>query len=133
MEDCPFCKIRGGKIPTNIIWEDGNFFAFLEINPLNRGHTLLVPKEHTSSLFEMEAPLMCDFFRTAVKLSSQIKGAVGSERVSLAIQGFSVQHIHIHIIPVNSENKIKLQGNKRNTQGELLKTAKLVRSFINPK
>jgi len=76
MEDCLFCKIIKGEIPSYKIWEDENFFAFLDINPINPGHTILVPRKHLDYIFDLEEPLYSEIFRTVKKLSKPLKRAI---------------------------------------------------------
>jgi histidine triad (HIT) family protein len=97
MSECIFCKIIQGKIPCEKIYEDKNFFAFLDINPLNPGHTLLVPKKHVQWVDDYEP--FCDYWKTARKLSKVIKKALNPLLVSYVVYGLGVSHAHIHLIP----------------------------------
>ncbi len=86
-----------GEIPCYKVYEDENFFAFLDINPLNPGHTLLVSKKHVQWVDDYEP--FCDYWKTARKLSKVIKKAVNCVLVSYVVYGLGVPHAHIHLIP----------------------------------
>jgi histidine triad (HIT) family protein len=130
MEDCLFCKIIKGEIPSYKIWEDKNFFAFLDINPINPGHTILVPKKHLDYIFNLEEPLYSEIFKTAQKLSEPLKRAVGAKRVALAIEGFAISHIHIHLIPVNKVNDLDPNRARKANPEELSKIAYKIKKSI---
>lgn len=106
MEGCIFCKIAKGEIDSAKIYEDENYLAFLDSNPVNPGHTLLIPKEHVDHIFGINEPLYSGIFKTAKKLSKPIRNAVKSKRIGMSIEGFGVPHAHIHLIPINNVNEI---------------------------
>jgi len=97
MKDCLFCKIIAGKIPCWKVYEDKKFLAFLDINPLNPGHTILIPKKHVQWVDDYEP--FCDYWQTARKLSKIIQKALNSVLVSYVVYGLGVPHAHIHLIP----------------------------------
>ncbi|MFA5742784.1 MAG: HIT family protein [Candidatus Paceibacterota bacterium] len=104
MENCIFCKIISGEIPSAKIYEDEKVFAFLELNPLAKGHTLLIPKKHAQDIFDISQEDLKDIIEAAQKISLKLKEAFGAEGVNLvqrsgkaAEQG--VFHFHLHIIP----------------------------------
>lgn len=97
MENCIFCKIVKGEIPSEKVYEDENFFAFLDIHPLNPGHTLLIPKKHFQWVDDYEP--FCDYWETARKLSRTIKSTLNPMLVSYVVYGLGVPHAHIHLIP----------------------------------
>lgn len=130
MEDCLFCKIIKGEIPSYKIWEDENFFAFLDINPINPGHTILVPKKHLDYIFDLEEPLYSEIFKTAKKLSEPLKKATGAKRVALAIEGFVISHIHIHLVPVNKVNDLDPNKARKANPEELLKIADKIKTLV---
>jgi histidine triad (HIT) family protein len=96
-EDCIFCKIIKGKIPSYKVYEDKDFFAFLDMNPLNPGHTLLVPKKHVKYVNDYEP--FCEYWQIARKLSKKIEKAMKCILVSYIVYGLGVPHAHIHLIP----------------------------------
>ena len=104
MENCIFCKIISGEIPSAKIYEDEKVFAFLELNPLAKGHTLLIPKKHAQDIFDISQEDLKDIIAAAQKISLKLKETFGAEGVNLvqrsgkaAEQG--VFHFHLHIIP----------------------------------
>ncbi len=129
VEDCIFCKIARGEIPSEKIWEDENFIAFLDIAPLNLGHTLLIPKKHVQWVDDYEP--FCDYWKTARKLSKVIKKALNPLLVSYVVYGLGVPHAHIHLIPKfendahpsgpNPEKTMKLSSEKMKEVAEKIK------------
>lgn len=95
--DCIFCKIAAGEIPCWKVYEDEKFLAFLDINPLNPGHTILIPKKHVQWVDDYEP--FCDYWQTARKLSKIIQKALNPLLVSYVTYGLGVPHAHIHLIP----------------------------------
>ena len=97
-----FTKIIQGEIPSYKIAEDENFFAFLDINPLAKGHTLVVPKKEVDYIFEIEDDLIKDFFAFSKKIALGIDKVIPCKRVGVAVVGLEVPHAHIHLIPLNT-------------------------------
>lgn len=96
-----FTRIINGEIPCYKIAESTDYFAFLDISPLAKGHTLVVPKKEVDYIFDMDAELhkgLWDFART---VSHAIKKAVPCKRIGVAVVGLEVPHTHIHLIPIN--------------------------------
>lgn len=103
---CIFCSIIQGNIPVYKVWEDANFFAFLDIHPLQKGHTLLIPKNHTEEVFELSNELYAKLFLTAQKLSKPLREAMDSKKIGLVVEGFGVAHAHVHLIPINNPHEL---------------------------
>ncbi len=97
MDECVFCQIIQGKLPAHQIWEDEHFLAILDINPNTPGHTLLLPKIHEPYVFDLEPDLYSRLFELAKKLSKPILEV----SQSVVVQGFTVPHVHLHLIPMN--------------------------------
>ena len=105
-ENCIFCKIINKEIPSSIIYEDDKFFCFLDINPVTKGHALLVPKEHHIWMHEVPDELLAESFIITKKLmNSMIKG-LGCDYVQILVVGKDVPHFHIHIIPRHLDDKL---------------------------
>src|SRR3989344_8775786 len=104
--DCIFCQIRDGKLSSYNVYEDRFFVAFLDINPINPGHVLLIPKKHVSYVFDMKEPLYSEMFMVAKKISMNLKTTMKTKRIGIAVEGFSVSHVHVHLIPINQENEL---------------------------
>lgn len=98
---CIFCKIVAGEIPCHKVWEDEKHLAFLDIHPMREGHTLVVPKEHASELFELEADAYDALMRASKSVASRLKPALNVRRVGVAVEGFEVDHVHVHLVPMN--------------------------------
>jgi len=106
MEDCIFCKIIKGEIPCQKVYEDDNFIAFLDINPIAIGHTLLVSKTHYRWVYDI--PNCGEYWQVAQKLAIGIKNsALSPEYISFITMGNEVEHAHIHIIPRNLDDSIQ--------------------------
>lgn len=113
MENCIFCKIAKGEVPSVKIYEDEKVFAFLELNPLAEGHTLLIPKKHAQDIFDIDQEDLKRLAAAAQKIALKIKEAFGAEGVNLvqrsgkaAEQG--VFHFHLHIIPRKNGDGIEM-------------------------
>jgi len=102
--DCIFCKIIAKEIPSEIIYENDKVFAFLDTNPVNPGHTLVIPKTHNENLIDTEDELLCEIILTVKKIAPAIIKAVGAEGYNLGVNsgtvaGQVVFHTHFHIMP----------------------------------
>lgn len=101
MEDCIFCKIVKGEIPSVKIWEDKNFIAILDVNPNVEGMTLVLTKDHYDSYaFDMPDKEYEDFFIAAKKVAKLLEKGLGVKRVALVMEGLGVNHAHIKLYPV---------------------------------
>jgi len=104
MTNCIFCKIISGEIPSVKIYEDEHVFAFMDIMPLSKGHTLLIPKTHRESVYDLQGDEAAQLFSVAPKIASAIKETFNPEGLNLlnnngAKAGQSVFHFHLHFIP----------------------------------
>lgn len=103
-EDCLFCKIISGKIPSYKIYEDDAVFAFLDINPASEGHTLVAPKKHFSRFTDMNAGEVCSLFEVAREITAAVEKSSLAEGSNIGINngeaaGQEVPHVHVHVIP----------------------------------
>jgi len=96
-----FTKIIKGEIPCYKVAEDENFFAFLDINPLHEGHTLVVPKKEIDYYFDLPDDVIAKMNIFAKKVAKAIKKNIKCERVGVAVVGLEVPHAHIHLVPIN--------------------------------
>lgn len=101
-----FTKIINGDIPSYKIAEDDNCYAFLDINPLKAGHTLVVPKNETDYLFDLNNENYQQLFAFAKKVAIALKTKIACKRIAVVVLGFEVPHAHIHLIPINNESEI---------------------------
>ena len=98
-----FSKIIAGEIPCYKIAEDDRFFAFLDINPVSKGHTLVVPKNETDYIFDLSNDEIGAMMVFAKKVAEGIKKAIPCRKVGMAVLGLEVPHAHIHLIPLKNE------------------------------
>jgi histidine triad (HIT) family protein len=99
MENCIFCKIAKGEIPSDKIYEDENFLAFLDINPVVKGHTLLIPKKHFAWMQETEDETIAEIFKLCKKIMQAAIKGLPCDYVQISVVGKDIPHFHIHLIP----------------------------------
>lgn len=98
-----FSRIIAGEIPCYKIAENDSFFAFMDINPINWGHTLVVPKKETDYIFDMDDDELGDMMVFAKKVAKAIKAAIPCRKVGVTVLGLEVPHAHIHLVPLQKE------------------------------
>ena len=103
-----FSKIVQGEIPSYKIAENEKFFAFLDIKPMSKGHVLVIPKEETDYLFDLDDTTLADIMVYSKKIAKAIKEAMQCKRVGVMVVGMEVPHAHIHLIPINKESDMSL-------------------------
>ena len=124
-----FTKIINGEIPSYKIAENDHFYAFLDINPLVEGHTLVIPKAEIDKIWDVPEDLLSEIFLFAKPIALAIEKALPCNRCGLSVIGIEVPHAHMHLVPLNSANDLnftapKLNPSKQeleNTQEKLLK------------
>ena len=107
-----FSRIVNGEIPSYKIAEDERYYAFLDINPLAKGHTLVVPRQETDYLFDLEDDLLAGMMVFSKKVAHAIEKAVPCNRIGVAVLGLEVPHAHIHLVPLNEESDISFSRPK---------------------
>ncbi|MBK7852310.1 MAG: HIT family protein [Bacteroidetes bacterium] len=107
-----FTRIISGEIPSYKIAEDDRFFAFLDISPLAKGHTLVVPKQETDYIFDIEDAQHKDLWDFAKRVAKAVKSAVPCKRIGIAVIGLEVPHAHIHLIPMNKVSDMNFASPK---------------------
>lgn len=107
-----FTKIVKGEIPSYKIAEDDRYYAFLDINPLAKGHTLVISKQETDYIFDLDAQLLGGMMVFAQKVAKALKQTIPCNRVGVAVLGLEVPHAHIHLIPLNRESDINFSNPK---------------------
>jgi histidine triad (HIT) family protein len=120
MDNCIFCNIVEGKIPSYKVWEDEEFLAFLTISPHHEGHTLVIPKKHTNYIFEMDESEYLRLWNSCKPLSDKLKKAFKPKtgKVGVVVAGMGVPHVHIHLIPMDSEKDLDSSSVNHNTKSE---------------
>ena len=106
MQDSIFTKIIKGEIPCYKIAEDDRFIAFLDVFPIKKGHTLVVPKAQIDYLFDLDDSLLSDLMVFAKKVAQKMERAIPCERIGVAVIGLEVPHAHIHLVPLDTVGDI---------------------------
>jgi len=135
MNDCIFCKIIRGELPSHKVYEDEKTMAFLDIRPVNAGHTLVVPKKHTQNIFDIAPDDWAALAETVRILAIAIEKAVEADGVNIAMNnrehaGQVVPHPHMHIIPRFKDDGLKLMPQRSYETGEAETTAEKIRSSL---
>jgi len=115
-----FTKIINGEIPSYKIAEDDRFLAFLDIMPLAKGHTLVIPKIQIDYIFDIDDNLLSDLIIFSKKVAKKIEKAIKCERIGVSVIGLEVPHAHIHLIPMNSVSDMNFSKNKLNLSNDEL-------------
>ncbi len=110
--DTIFTKIIKGEIPCYKIAENDKFFAFLDINPLAKGHTLVVPKLQVDYIFKLEDEMLAEMMVFAKRIAAAIEANVPCERIGIAVIGLEVPHTHIHLVPINKVGDLNFANPK---------------------
>lgn len=108
-----FSRIAAGEIPSYKVAEDEKHFAFLDINPMAPGHTLVIPRREVDYLFDLTAEEYGELMEFARKVALKIKRAVACQRVGVAVLGMEVPHAHIHLVPLQTEADMDFRAPKR--------------------
>lgn len=122
-DDCIFCKIANGEIPSATIYEDNDFRAILDISPASKGHALIIPKEHCDNIYEIKADTAAKVFPLASKLAKAMKEALNCDGMNIVqnngtIAGQTVFHFHTHLIPRYEGDGVNLTWKQHDTQTE---------------
>jgi histidine triad (HIT) family protein len=126
-----FTRIAKGEIPSHKIAEDERYYAFLDINPLAEGHTLVIPKEETDYIFDIADDQLGGMMVFAKKVAKAINSTIECKRVGVAVIGLEVPHAHIHLIPINNISDIDFSRPKlKFSEEELSKTAQKIKSKL---
>ena len=115
-----FSKIISGETPSFKIAENERFLAFLDIQPLALGHTLIVPKKETDYIFDMESEEYAQMWKFAQVVAKKIKSKIDCKRIGVAVIGLEVAHAHIHLVPINNVNDINFAAPKMDVSMEAL-------------
>jgi len=121
--DCIFCKIIAGEIPSFKVYEDENTLAFLDIAPVNPGHTLIVPKKHYINMEEIPEDQLCQLAAVIKKIGKAVKDGLGAEGYNVTenndpISGQIVPHLHFHVIPRRQGDGLRLWPQGKYGEGE---------------
>jgi histidine triad (HIT) family protein len=108
-----FSKIVAGEMPSYKIVEDKYFYAFLDINPITKGHVLVVPKKEVDYIFDMDDKLLTDMFVFSKKVAKAMKKVIPCKKIGLSVIGLEVPHAHIHLIPLNDESDMDFRADRK--------------------
>jgi histidine triad (HIT) family protein len=119
--DCIFCKIIMGQIPSFKVWEDDNFLAFLTIEPIKPGHTLVIPKKHENYLFDLDDETLKEFILASKKVATKLKEVFKpkSGKVGVIVYGFDAPHAHIHLVPMDQPGDLSFSKQHKASNQEL--------------
>ncbi|MBI2473770.1 HIT family protein [Candidatus Uhrbacteria bacterium] len=129
MPDCLFCKIVTGDIPCHKIWEDDAHLAFLDINPIQEGHTLVIPKAHASYLFDMDDPSYQHLLAASKQVATHLKNALQVPRIGVGVEGFAVDHVHVHLVPVSGVGQLDSSNAAPADQAFLVQLAQKIKKI----
>ena len=126
-----FSKIVRNEIPSYKVYENENFLAFLDINPLKKGHTLVIPKTEVDYIFDLKSKEYQELWNFAKLVAKGMKRVIKCERISIVVMGLEVPHAHIHLIPLDSMQDIDFSQPKLNLSSDQMnKIASLINSAI---
>ena len=125
-----FTKIINGEIPCYKIAEDENYFAFLDINPNSKGHTLCVPKQEVDKIFDLDEDTYMGLMAFSRKIAMAIEAAIPCERVGLTVIGLEVPHVHVHLIPLHTMANATFQHKEKLSPEEFESVVEAIRSKL---
>jgi len=134
-DKCIFCQIVSRKAPSSVVYEDAKYIAFLDMFPFSRGHTLVCPKEHGETIWDMKEEDIAELFRVAFKVSKAVVGAVGADGFRFVQNNGEaanqvVAHVHVHVIPVKMQDRGRFVDRKVLSAEETEETARSIRSEL---
>ena len=131
-----FTRIINGEIPSYKVAEDERFYAFLDINPLQKGHTLVIPKlpePEADYIFDLDDETLSGLMLFAKRVAVGLKAATGCKRVGMAVLGMEVNHVHVHLVPMNSERDMLFSNPKLKLEpAEMAEIANSIAQAIDP-
>jgi histidine triad (HIT) family protein len=132
MENCLFCKIANGEIPSHTLYEDEHTLAFLDINPVHPGHALVIPKIHSANIFDIDAPSWTRVCETVRRIAQPIEKATGASGINVMMNnrdtaGQVIDHTHVHVIPRHRGDGLRLWPQKPYARGAAENIAEKIR------
>jgi histidine triad (HIT) family protein len=126
MSDCIFCRIVKGEIPSYKVDESDDFYAFLSISPHTKGHTLVIPKEHTDYFFDLSDEMLSKLMLFTKPLAERLKVAIEPKtgKIGVLVAGLEVLHAHLHLIPMDGTSDLDFSRAKKASTEELEATLK---------
>ena len=103
---CVFCGILAGRLPARLVYDDEDHIAFLPLEHINPGHVVLIPRRHTDYLFDLDASAYQRLWDVVAKLAPPLREAFAAKRVGVAVEGFTVPHVHVHLVPLHAADEL---------------------------
>ncbi|GAE93677.1 histidine triad (HIT) nucleotide-binding protein [Gracilibacillus boraciitolerans JCM 21714] len=134
--DCIFCKIKNGEIPSAIVYEDDDVYAFLDLSQVTKGHTLVIPKQHTKNIYETDETIASKLFARVPKIANAIKETFQPIGINILSNneeaaGQSVFHLHLHLIPrYDQEDGFRAKWETHEDQYDLAEVASAIKNNI---
>lgn len=130
-KNCPFCKIVKGEIPCHKVYEDKSFLVFLDIKPVTKGHSLLIPKSHYEWIHETPDEIIAESFIKAKKIIKAMREGLGCDYVQIVVVGKDVPHLHIHLIPrYLSDKSIIFKTTNYNSENEAISYSTKIKNAL---
>lgn len=136
INSCVFCKIVSWETPSQRVYEDEEYIAFLDINPINYGHALVIPREHHENVLDAPGEILAGMIKVAKKVAPAVVSAMEADGFNIGINngraaGQLVDHVHVHIIPRNEDDNLKSWPSRfKYAQGEMAATAKKIKELV---
>jgi len=127
---CIFCEIVARRVPATVVFEDTDHLAFFPLEHINPGHLVLIPKRHIDYLFDMEPSRYQALWATAAKLAPDLRSVTSAKRIGVAVEGFAVPHVHVHVVPVYAGNELNPSRAKSLPAAESERLAGLLRGVF---
>ena len=121
-----FTKIVQGEIPSYKIAEDENFFAFLDINPNAKGHTLVIPKKEENKIFDLDRETYNELMDFSYRVAKALEKTIPCERIGMSVIGLEVPHVHVHLIPINFMDDMRFVKKEKLSNEEFVALAKSI-------
>jgi histidine triad (HIT) family protein len=123
-----FTKIVAGEIPSYKIAEDDRFFAFLDINPNAKGHTLVIPKKETNKLFDLDKEAYVGLMEFSYRVAKALEKTVPCKRIGMSVIGLEVPHVHVHLIPIHVMDDMRFSKKEKLSDQEFTELASAISS-----
>ncbi|MBT8245605.1 HIT family protein [Winogradskyella sp.] len=123
-----FTKIINGEIPSYKVAESEDFFAFLDINPNSKGHTLCIPKKEVNKIFDLDEETYMGLMVFSRRVAKALEKTISCERIGMSVIGLEVPHVHVHLIPLNTMEDARFTSKEKLSKEEFLKLATTIAS-----
>lgn len=127
---CIFCQIVAGRSPARTVYEDSDHFAFFPLEHINPGHVVLIPRQHTDYLFDLSPMAYQSLWSTAARIARPLREVMSAKRVGVAVEGFSVPHLHVHLVPIDAFDDLNPARAKALAAAEVDRLHTLIRSAL---